>query len=455
MPNTNDNAHLNDPFGQGKIKDPSKRFSANGQLLERGLAVQELISNKPGYLIRWGITIFLCILMAIIAATWFIQYPDVVTGKAKLTSLNAPKEIVAKSEGQLMKLLKKEGDSVHKDEVIGYMESNADHQKVLRLSAVLNTLQNDLNNGNTEAVNNFSNEVAVSKNELGELQPFYQSFIESSLLFKNYLSNGFFIRKKAMLFKDLSNLQRIKSNLNLQKNIDQQDLGLAEKTFSANEQLKKDSVISDFEYRTERSKLLAKKMTLPQISTSIISNEDQQNQRQKEIVELENQISQQKSIFAQELNTFISHVDEWKKKYLIISPIEGSIHFSGIVQEHQRLHLNQLVCFVSSKASRYYAEMYIPQFNLGKVRSGQPVLLKFPSYPYQEYGSLKGNIEFISTIPTDSGYLARVSLANELTTNYQKQIQYRDGLIAYGEIILKNMSLLKRLYYNIKKQVQN
>ena len=36
------------------------------------------------------------------------------------------------------------------------------------------------------------------------------------------------------------------------------------------EQLKKDSVISDFEYRTERSKLLAKKMSLPQISTSII-----------------------------------------------------------------------------------------------------------------------------------------------------------------------------------------
>ena len=42
------------------------KFSSNGrsntQLLERGLAVQELISNRPGFLIRWGITIFLIVI---------------------------------------------------------------------------------------------------------------------------------------------------------------------------------------------------------------------------------------------------------------------------------------------------------------------------------------------------------------------------------------------------------
>lgn len=439
----------------GKIKAAEKHFSANGQLFERGLAVQELISNKPGFLIRWGITIFLFILIAIIAATWFIQYPDVVTSKAKLTSLNAPKAIVTKFDGQLVKLTAKEGDMVDKDEVIGYMESTANPETVLHLSKISDSLQSVLRNGNAESINNFfTAELIRSQGELGELQQSYQTFIQSFILFRSYLSSGFYLRKKTMLMRDISTLQHLGANLYQEKSLQQQDLELTQKTFSANEQLKKDSVISDFEYRTEKSKLLGKKMSLPKITSSITSNEGQQNEKRKEIMELENQIAQQKSIFIQALNTFISQMDEWKKKYLLIAPVEGRIAFSGFVQKHQQLHSNQIICFINPENSQYYAEIYIPQFNLGKVRTGQQVLLKFPSYPYQEYGSLTGKIDFISTIPTDSGYLAKVSLTKGFTTNYNKPIQYRDGLLAQGEIITQNMRLLERFYYNIIKQMR-
>ena len=257
-----------------------------------------------------------------------------------------------------------------------------------------------------------------------------------------------------MLGKDMSTLLKLNTNLNEQKDIQLQDLALAEQTFSANEQLKKDSVISAFDYRNESSKLLGKKLTLPQISSSIISNEGQQNEKRKEIMELENEIAQQKNVFTQALNTFISQANEWKRKYVLESPVEGNIVFSDFVQEHQQLHINQVVCFVNPGNSTYYAELYIPQFNLGKIKAGQQVLLKFPSYPYQEYGSLSGNVEFISTIPTDSGYLAKVDLPNGLTTNYKKLIQYRDGLVGQGEIITQNMRLLQRFYYNLVKQVK-
>ena len=61
-------------------------------------------------------------------------------------------------------------------------------------------------------------------------------------------------------------------------------------------------------------------MTLPQISSSIISNESQQNEKQKEIAELENQIQQQKGLFVQALNTFKSQVEDWKKKIPVNCP---------------------------------------------------------------------------------------------------------------------------------------
>jgi HlyD family secretion protein len=96
----------------------------------------------------------------------------------------------------------------------------------------------------------------------------------------------------------------------------------------------------------------------------------------------------------------------------------------------------------------------IPQSNFGKASIGRLVLLKFQSYPFQEYGSVQGRIEFISHIPDEKGYLAKVSFTNGLTTTYKKKIQYRDGLTASAEVITQDMRLLDRLYYSIWSQLK-
>jgi len=79
--------------------------------------------------------------------------------------------------------------------------------------------------------------------------------------------------------------------------------------------------------------------------------------------------------------------------------------------------------------------------------------LKFAAYPDQEFGSVIGSIEFISHIPTDSGYMAKIALPKGLITNYNKSIQYRDGLTAQADIITENLRLLERFYYNTLKHI--
>ena len=413
--------------------------------------VQEIISYRPVWILRNGITLFILITTCLIVVTYFIQYPDVVNTEAKLTSINAPKEVITKTAGKLIKLFAKEGEQKMQGEVLGYMESTANNEEVILLSKNIDTATTLFNKNNLQALlsflqNNYSN--------LGELQQNYQTFSNTYQTFKNYLSNGFYIRKKGMLSNDLSFLQKMHANLLNQKGLNTEDLALQQKTFDANESLKNDKVISALDYRNETSKLISKKLTLPQISSAIISNEAQQNEKLKEIAELENVIAQQKSIFNQSLNTFKSQIDGWKKTYLLIAPISGKIAFATFLQENQQLQANQVICFVNPENTQYYAELYIPQTNFGKVQKGQEVLLKFPSYPFQEYGSVKGKIDFISNISTDSGYLAKVNLVQGLTTNYNKQVQYRDGLLAQGEIITKDMRLLERFYYNIIKSVK-
>jgi len=433
---------------------PTKNISTqmdNNIRFQRSELVQEIVSSKPSFILRYGIIFFLFVLILLITACWFIQYPDIVSTKAKLTSINAPKEVTTKTSGKLLKLFAKENEQAKQGEILGYMESIASHQGVIDLSTNIDTSvsllhKNNLQNALSYLKNNYNN--------LGELQINYQSFSTSYQIFKNYLSNGFYLRKKNMLANDLSYLQKMHTNLLQQKGLNTEDLALQQKTFDANKSLKEDKVISEFDYRNETSKLISKKLSLPQISSSIISNEAQQNEKQKEIAELQNTISQQKNIFIQALNTFKSQIEDWKKKYLLIAPIDGKIAFATFLQENQQLQANQIICFINPENTQYYAEVYIPQANFGKVRIGQEVLLKFPSYPFQEYGSVSGKLDFISNINTDSGYLAKVILPRGLNTSYKKQVQFRDGLVAQGEIITQNMRLLERFYYNIVKQVK-
>jgi HlyD family secretion protein len=415
-------------------------------------AIQEFISRKPGFLIQYGIVLFLVILILITVACWFIQYPDVIAAPAKLTSINPPKPVVTHTGGKLVKLFVKEGTPVKANDLIGYMENTADIHEVLRLSGNLDSVafalsENKLNLLQKYFLNSF--------NSLGDLQQSYQTFMQAFIEFKNYTAGGFFLNKQAILYADMEHLKNMHQNLLQQKDLQEQDLQLSQKTFEANDLLKKEKVISDLEYRNEKSKLLNKTIIIPQINASIISNENQQNDKQKEILELENTMAQQKIIFQQALNTMKSETDEWNKKYLLVAPVSGTVSFTGFLQENQELQANQVICYINTGNSSYYAEIFISQSNFGKIKKGQKVLLKFPAYPDAEYGSVVGQLDFISNVPSDSGYVAKVNLPDGLNTNYGKRIQYRDGLIASAEIITQNLRLLQRFYYDIYKNIKN
>jgi multidrug efflux pump subunit AcrA (membrane-fusion protein) len=142
---------------------------------------------------------------------------------------------------------------------------------------------------------------------------------------------------------------------------------------------------------------------------------------------------------------------EWKQRFLLTAPVDGTIAFTGFMQPNRQMESNSIICFVNPGNTSYYAEMNIPQTNFGKIKTGQKVLLKLPSYPFQEFGSLEGRLDFVSTIATDSGYLSKVTFPNGLTTNYNRQVQYKDGLQAQGEIITADLKLSDRLLNSVRQ----
>lgn len=424
-------------------KEAERRF-------HRSEMVTDIVSSKPGFWVNNGMGIFLGVLILVFAATWFIKFPEIVSAPAKFTSVNAPKVILAKNSGRLVKLFAKEDSRVKVGDILGFMESTTNHSNVLELEKVLIEIDTQLH---IIGISSFSSLNLPLYNTLGELQPDYENFQIAVNEIKNYSGSGFFIKKRQMLLKDLNFLQQMKQSLLQQKKLSSEDLNLSHENFKAHEQLNNQKVIADLDYRNEKSRLIGKKLSIPQINAAIIGNEAQQNEKQKEIAQLEKEIGEQKNKIQQSIHSLKSRIEAWKSQFILSAPVSGTVKFAGFLQENQQLQVNQPICFINPDNSMYFAETYIPQSNFGKLNIGQSVLLKLPSYPFEEFGAIRGKLEFISNIPSDSGYLAKITLINGLYTNYNKPVQFREGLFANAQIITKEMNLLQKMYYGLVKKI--
>jgi hypothetical protein len=81
----------------------------------------------------------------------------------------------------------------------------------------------------------------------------------------------------------------------------------------------------------------------------------------------------------------------------------------------------------------------------GKVKPGQRVNLKFDSYPYMEYGLVKGVVARILDLPVQSYYIVEVTLPDQLVSTFGKKIAFQQELDGTAEIITDDQRLLNRI----------
>jgi multidrug resistance efflux pump len=415
--------------------------------------IQDIITAVPSWIVRWGITIFLGILVLILSLSALIRYPDVVKGELTINSLNAPKPIVAKIAGKLVKLLVTDKQEVTRGQSLAYLESTADHAGVLELLTSLKQLQQQaMQNGQLD--DRLFNQ--LDNTRLGEVQTAYQTFYQEYIEYKSTVNNGFLLRKRAFLVKDLAYISQQQKQLNAQKDLQQKDLTIESGEYDMHKKLADQKVETAEELRQEESKLLAKKSPLVQTESALISGENSYEAKQKDILELDNQLQEEKGKFMQALNSLISAAEDWKSKYVLTASQPGRVLFSGIIQQDQVLTANQEVFNIEPGNAGFFGEMNIAQGNLGKVREGQKVLIKLHSYPFEEYGMLSGTIQYISDVPyKDSVFISRVNFKLAAGSDLKRPIHLKQGMLADVDIITQDATMFQRLRRSLIKIVDN
>jgi len=415
--------------------------------------MQDIITTVPSWILRWGITLFFGILILIVSLSALIKYPDIVKTKLKIESPNSPKPVVSKVSGKLVKLLVKENATVVTGQALAYMESTGDHDKIWRLAINLKELQ-------TQVLQNKSvSQVLFSQSDniqFGELQSAYQIFYQEYLNYKSAINDGFYLKKKGFLQNDLLDLTKQVQQLNQQKQIQQRSFVIADDDYKMHKKLEKERVETPAELRQQESKYLSQKSPLVQTESALISANNNYSAKQKEILELDNQIREEKAKFLQALNSLISQAEDWKSKYILIAAQSGKLSYAGIVQENQVLNLSQEVFYINPGNEAFFGQMSIPQDNMGKVKEGQEVLVKLRSFPFEEYGMIRGKISYIADVPyKDSVFVSKVDFKIRSTSDMKRPIHLKQGMMADAEIITQDATILQRISRSMFKMIDS
>lgn len=411
--------------------------------------IRDIVSYRPHWIIRKGNVVFLLILVLLISLSWFIQYPDLVNASARLVALNPPKMVNGKADGKLVKLFVANEQVVNKDQHIGYIESTADYNEVMKLYKwTLETI---------EATSGYKYDVLERNSltglqKLGELQAVYQNFQNELELTRQTLNGGYFQKKIGSLQKDLQYMSSLKQNIYRQQQIQEQDQQLQQKEFSAYEKLAREKVIAPLELNQYKSKLLAKDQEMEQIKTQLTNNDASTHAKQKEILEIDKQITDQQQRFHSSLLELKSEIEKWIQKYVLLAPEEGKLFYVTTLRENELVGNGQNLFYIEPIQTMFYAELTAGQKGFGKIKEGQQVKIKVESYPDAEFGYLNGKVNYIAGMPNRrDSFLVRVDLPEGLQTNYHKSIFFRNNLSAHAEIITVNRRLIDRFFNQLKQ----
>ncbi|WP_270087403.1 HlyD family secretion protein [Sphingobacterium sp. SYP-B4668] len=409
--------------------------------------LQEIIAKPPSWLLRRGISFILLTIVLILGLSVFIRYPEIVTTSLKFNTANAPKVLVSKVSGNLTKLLVKDGALVGKSTDIAYLESIADHEQVIHILDQLKLIRN----GDSIAVS-LDQLVEPKELELGELQSSYQNFYLAYLNYKAVAKEGIFKRRKSYVQQEMSNVNAQNEQLKESYRLQKEELALAEEEYQRYKQLADKRIISPLELQQREAILLSKRQAIPQMENILINNRGNLLSKNKELIELDNQMFEEEKMFAQALNSFISEAENWKKQYVITSLTSGKLIYTSFYQENQLVKSGEELFYIYTSQEDYYGELNIPQAMSSKVKEKQKVLLRVNGYPHQEYGYVRGEIDYLSDIPIrDSLFFAKVALHR---TPQDSSIKLKPGLMAEADIITEDQSVFRRMWNNLTKSLK-
>lgn len=141
----------------------------------------------------------------------------------------------------------------------------------------------------------------------------------------------------------------------------------------------------------------------------------------------------------------------------LLAPIGGKVA-TVFVTAGATVSTQRPIVSIQPMDSELQAQLYLPGHAIGFIKPGQTVNLLYDAFPYQQFGSYEGELNFISSHPVTANdttallpargafYLAKVRPGVASVSAYGNIIPLKEGMSLKADIVLDRRSLLAWLF---------
>ncbi len=434
--------------------DESNKNTYELHKAERSEEVSDIIERFPTGWTKVISGIMSVVVLVALFLAFFIKYPDTVSGQLIITGQKAPVRIVSSVDGRLHLCIPNKR-IVHIGQCVGYIESGASYDDVMRLDSICRIkLGPNVNIDLPDSLN------------LGALSAKYNDFVLAYTKYDQLRNTKVYENMRKMLEVRKYSAQLIVENLEEKSLLHNKALADVERQYHGDSMLYIKGAISQEELEIKRSNLLSLRLSSIEYNVQRMSKISEINSMDTELAEIDINVEEDLlatyNTLVAKRNVLDDELQQWKERYLFVSPIDGLLEYLGFWRENIYVPSSQELFSVAPENNIMIGELNMSVNGAGKVKEGQDVNVKLADYPYREYGYIRGKVYSVSKLTRDiettegktKAYLVVVSFPNGMVTNFGKKLSLNYETIGYGEIITKKRRLIERLFDNLKTNTE-
>ncbi len=418
--------------------------------------VQEILGTPPRWIIRWGTFLIFLILATMTGIGYMVKYPDIIKAPLNITTNIPPVKVIAKTSGYIDQLKVKENQVIKEGDLILVMKTTAKFEDIEKVTSEVDTLIKQ--NLTLARLNAYKAPYPVL---LGEAQESYDEF------YKGLKNLNVKRQKKAdeVKEKDINNrIGKVKNSIKKLKK--QEKTAISAKEMAANAfdiqkklYAKKATTLS--ELQSAKQETFKADQAIEEIKMKIDEKEDEIVQFESSIKDLKeaNTFSGEDKVvdIKASLTKLQSQLLLWKEKNLLYSDVEGTVTFFGEIGKAKQFVKvgDELMAVIPAAQTGILGQAAIPIIGSGKVKSGQRVVVKMDSYPYEEFGSVEGVVVEKAALPKNGAYIVNIRMPEGLKTSHGNIIDFQQEMLGTAEIITEDRRFLERIFDKLIAMIKN
>lgn len=440
----------------------------------RDTAIQDMMGNPPGWLLRSGLGSLAVVLLLLLGLAAVIPYPEKIDAPFVLQTQTVPLALHAGAMGVVEAMVAADGSTVSHGDTLLIFRSETDWRAVGRLDRAVSTLERKLDataatgrNGSVaREIAPVLAELPVSDRYLGSIQTPVTGLRTTLRALNSYRLNNGVNAEIGTYQREIADASRLSGSIGKQVDLYDQELGYQESQLERMTGLEADGIVSTQEAEDVAARTVGARRQREVLVSSDIQNQLRMQQLRQQITKLRNQHVERLAEFDRQLLSQLRQLraalDAFRERYVLVARETGTINWLPDTRPQATVSsANPLGYLLPDAASQQLvARTELPAVAQGKVAPGNRVVLDFAAYPAREYGQVNGTLlklDPVATLNAREEYVRRaeIALPESLTTSYGDQIPFQYNLTGSARFLVAKRTFLERLFDEILNLTKN